>query len=236
MILLISHSRLDPDKYSLNGEPGPPRTTLVPTEDSQDTSSGPLLLGCKVHKFPRYILTEEALLKSKVQHFVLEMLTWNAIKYSNNNLLNLSGQLIKRLAMVKKITLSLDDWRALLPSQHATCPGRPTTCFPSYGVWFQKIINSQDLILPCHNRLCFTRKGGALTYQMKVKHKTTFIYVVCPNSAQPGPGYWGACGLSLSHEFMNLKNVSNININLIKGMETSIIYKKHILDTKYKLF
>lgn len=109
MILLISHSRLDPDKYSLNGEPRPPRTTLVPTEDSQDTSSGPLLLSCKVHKFPRYILTEEALLKSKVQHFVLEMLTWNAIKYSNNNLLNLSGQLIKRLAMVKKITLSLDD-------------------------------------------------------------------------------------------------------------------------------
>lgn len=71
---------------------------------------------------------------------------------------------------------------------------------------------------------------------MKVKHRTTFIYVMCPNSAQSGPGYWGACGLSLSHEFMYLKNVSNININLLKGMETSIIYKKHILDTQYKLF
>lgn len=40
----------------------------------------------------------------------------------------------------------------------------------------------------------------------------------------------GECGLSLSRKFMYLKNVSNININLIKGMETFIIYKKHILD------
>lgn len=44
------------------------------------------------------------------------------------------------------------------------------------------------------------------------------------------PRVLGACGLSLSCEFMSLKNVSNININLIKGMETFIIYKKHILD------
>lgn len=71
---------------------------------------------------------------------------------------------------------------------------------------------------------------------MKVKHKTTFIYVVCPNSAQPGPGYWGACGLSLSHEFMYLKNVSNININLIKGMETSIIYKNTFLTPNINYF
>lgn len=130
---------------------------------------------------------------------------------------------MKMLVMLEKITLSLPTCKPLL-FLHASCPSRPTTCFPSYGVWFQKIINSQDLILPCHNRLCFTRKGGELTYQMKVKHKTTFIYVVCPNSTQPGPGYW-VCGLPLSREFMYLQKVSNININLIKGMETFIIKK-----------
>lgn len=65
--------------------------TLVSPNNSQDSKSVPLLLCSTLHKFQRCILTDEALLKSKVQHFVLEMLTWNAIKYSNNNLLNLSG-------------------------------------------------------------------------------------------------------------------------------------------------
>lgn len=36
-------------------------------------------------------------------------------------------------------------------------------------------------------------------------------------------GVLGACGLSLSCEFMYLEKVSNININLIKGMETFVI-------------
>lgn len=137
------------------------------------------------------------------------------------------------LTMLEKITLSLENWKDPPSSFLSACklPSRPTTCFPSDGVWFQKIINSRDLILPCHNRLCFTRKGGVLTYQMKVKYKTTFYLCHVSKLDSTWPWVLGVCGLPLSCGFMHLEKVSNININLTKGMETFIIKRvKHIFD------
>lgn len=146
--------------------------------------------------------------------------------------------------MLEKITLSCKAGQPL-SFQGASCPSRPTTCSPSYGVWFQKIINSQDLILPCHNRLCFTRKGRVLTYQMKVKHKTTFIYIMCPNSTQPGVGTVSKCTFTImwiyvpweSVKYKHKFNQRERNLHCIKNtfLTCNITYFNVCFTTLHKV-